>query len=445
MITFQEQNNELIKNFLDRTFFNSWRSWQERKTDKGYALQNYTGFEFDLSDACELKCSYCYVVKFGDKYYPRPELKNPATVFKNAKIVMDWLWENQYRPKLELFGGDAFNQNVGFDIVEEALKRAESGQPICTEIVVPTNMNFLFSENRTRLVEDFIERGGKIDCPLVVSASVDGIFMEDNRSFRSERVRDEIFYDKLFKFNKKYRMGFHPMIYSNNIEKWWDNFMWFQEKFKEYGFPPNSLYLLEVRNAEWTEEQSKHLYEFMRKLANWVGERLKKMDNPVHQLFHNHWAFNTLSSPFSTTGRGLGCSLQSGIYLRMGDLTAFPCHRLMYDYFKMFRFLTKEDKIVDIEAISPELHIATNASDGDNFPMCEQCVINSMCSHGCLGAQFENTGDMFVPIPSACRMEFYRIKGIIDGFRESGMLDMILGAVNKNKINKVLRVMEEIK
>jgi len=50
-------------------------------------------------------------------------------------------------------------------------------------------------------------------------------------------------------------MGFHPMIYSNKIEYWIDNFLWFQKMFYKYGINPFNVYLLEVRNVEWLPQQ----------------------------------------------------------------------------------------------------------------------------------------------------------------------------------------------
>jgi hypothetical protein len=57
--------------------------------------------------------------------------------------------------------------------------------------------------------------------------------MEENRPYKSnldlpiEVIRDDAYYDKCFDFVKNNGGGFHPMIYSKNIEKWKDNFLWF--------------------------------------------------------------------------------------------------------------------------------------------------------------------------------------------------------------------------
>jgi len=59
------------------------------------------------------------------------------------------------------------------------------------------------------------------------------------------------------------------MIYSNHIDKWIDNFIWFQDKFKEYDIYPFVLYLLEVRNAEWNKSQIIDMGIFMRFLVKY--------------------------------------------------------------------------------------------------------------------------------------------------------------------------------
>lgn len=58
------------------------------------------------------------------------------------------------------------------------------------------------------------------------------------------------------------------MVYSNGIEYWVDNFMWFIKMFLKYNIvkledlkflPRFPIYLLEVRNPEW---KRKHMIEF---------------------------------------------------------------------------------------------------------------------------------------------------------------------------------------
>jgi len=443
MNNFQQENNELIKNFLERTFFRSWANPKPEIINKedNYFFGNYGSLEFNTTPSCSNNCKYCYSVKNAKEYYPDKTLWQTKNIFKNAKMVLNWLEEKKYQVRLEIFGGDSLAQNVGYMILNEVLAKSANGHPVAKEIVIPTNMNFLFNDKRTEEVEEFIKLGRKFGTPVYLSASIDGAYLEENRPLTINKIRDVSFYDKLFKFAKKHGTGFHPMVYSNGIEKWIDNFQWFQEKFKEYSLPPNNIYLLEVRNAEWTEKQCIELYKFMHWLAIWVSDIIKTKQDPIKELFKNHWNFNILSSPFNQIGRGLGCSIQSGLYLRLGDLSFFPCHRLLQDFFKLFRFVTEKNKITDIEAYNPELFIAINSLNAVNFPMCEQCPLKNMCSHQCLGSSFESVGDIFIPDPNVCRMEHFKVLGILQGFKEGGMLDMILNAITPQRKEDVLYFM----
>ena len=441
-MNYKEQNNELIKNFLNRTFFKSWKEINPNlNSEKSqFFYGNYGSLELDFTDCCSSYCAYCYVKQHGKEYFPNNELKNPKIIYENSKILFKWLSENKFTPKIEMFGGDVLVQNVTYDIIPLILDYSAKGTPIARSIVIPTNMDFLFNDKKTRLIEEYIKISQEVNTPIFLSASIDGKLMEENRPIKDKRcIRDDHYYDRLFKFAQKYRIGFHPMVYSQNIEKWKDNFLWFQEMFQKYNLPPNNMYLLEVRNKEWNEEECKELYNFMKFLIKWVFDVIKNKENPIRQFFQNHWSFNILSSLFSNVGRGLGCSLQSAIYLRLGDLTAFPCHRLFYDHFKLFSFVKENNKIIDIEAHNPELYICTNSLESKNQPMCEQCLINEMCSHNCLGSSYEGMGDVFIPQPSVCRMEFYKILGILDGLKDINYLDNILNVITKEKKNAILR------
>lgn len=439
-MNYQQQNTELIKNFLNRTFFKSWKTENPDLSTNINQLfyGNYNSLEMSLGSACSAKCKYCYIDKFKNYYFPTPELKNPITIYENAKILFDWLLENKMKPKLELFGGDILSHDLGYEVLRLALDYSAKGTPICKYISIPTNMYFLLDEKKTKLVTNLINISREVKTPITLSASVDGFYMEENRPLASGEKLTNDFYDKLFKYSKTVGFGFHPMIYSNHIDKWIDNFNWFQENFEKYNIRANNIYLLEVRNVEWNEKQCMDLYKFMKYLAKYSYNKIKDAKDPIHEFFRNYWHFNILSSPFIEIGRGLGCSLQSCVYLRMADLTTFPCHRLFYDDFKLFSFIKENNKIIDIEGRDPELYVATNSLNRESLPFCEQCVLSGICSHGCLGSQFEVTGDLFVPIPSMCRMEFYKIRGILDGFNESGFLNKILSTININRKKKIL-------
>jgi hypothetical protein len=108
--------------------------------------------------------------------------------------------------------------------------------------------------------------------------------MENNRPYGKQLdllnndFRDDEYYDKVFKFAKEFNFGFHPMIYSNNIEKWIDNFNWFQEQFKNYDLPWPNIYLLQVRNKEWDEKSNLEFYNFIRYLIKWSWEKINNKE-----------------------------------------------------------------------------------------------------------------------------------------------------------------------
>jgi len=245
---------------------------------------------------------------------------------------------------------------------------------------------------------------------------------------------DDSFYDKLFRFSKDFNVGFHPMIYSNGIEKWKDNFLWFQEMFKKYDLPFHNLYLLEVRNKEWNIKQCQEFEKFVNFLVKWTWEKCDKDVEKISNFIFKEKGFNILTSSLSTVGRGIGCSVQSTMMLRLGDLKFSPCHRTSYDFMNAGEFVVKDGKIDNISSINPSLFFTINGINISSLPMCSICPISNFCTGGCLGSQYETTGDPFSPIPTVCRMELYKIRGLFRGYEEIGIMPKILNMINKDKV-----------
>jgi len=397
-MSYQTENTELLKSVLQGTFFNAW------KTDKqDMANMNFKGLEMIIAPDCNLACKYCYLYKHKDGLYPR-HLVNRETILNNASMLLDWFKKNDYRPKLDIFSGELFAQQVGFDILDLIYEKYRDVKGI-SFICVPTNFTFICSEETTARVEECIDRLESVGIRLVLSASIDGKYCEDNRPAKTGIVRDDAYYDKVFRFCKKHKFAFHPMIYSEHIDRWKDNFNWFIGMFEKHGFEGYPLYLLEVRNEEWTEGQMQGLYDFVQYLAGWVRDR--RLD------FHKN-GFNILGSMINTIGRGIGCGIQASLYVRMGDLAIVPCHRTSYDGYHYGKFIAKNGAITDIEADNVENCITTYSFNADTLPMCETCAIKHHCSHGCMGCQLETVGDMFTPNPNVCKMEHYKVKAFMD-------------------------------
>jgi len=241
------ENNELVKNILDRTFFAAWKD--KRHELDSYKYGNYNALELQVSAACDLNCTYCYYTKHSKDLYPA-KLSKPDLVMKNLDILLRWLSKNKYYPKFDVFSGELFASKLGFEVVDRLVDWHIS-ENVEGTIVIPTNFSFILDGAKTNKVEELLLKGKDHNIWVGLSASVDGKYADVNRPFRDDKnVRTEEYYDDVFKFAKKHCIAFHPMIYSNNIERWKDNFLWFQENFKKYDIPWLSMYLLEVRNVE---------------------------------------------------------------------------------------------------------------------------------------------------------------------------------------------------
>jgi hypothetical protein len=88
-------------------------------------------------------------------------------------------------------------------------------------------------------------------------------------------------------------------------------------------------------------------------------------------------------------------------------------------------------------------YINIKTFDNKTLPNCEVCCIKHLCGGLCLGSQFETTGDLFNPIPTACRMEHYKITGLLKGFRNTNTLSMFYNIVQENKKVNIKLIEEE--
>ncbi len=426
---FKEENSILLNSFWNRIFLRTSKRSKEPEMR----------FEFFTGTHCDLKCKYCYLINHGEALYPE-EIQKPDVILNNLKISLDWLIKSVHRPyRIDLFGGELLSQELGFDclkLILDKLKQVKN-RPKC--IFIPTNYIFLLSDKRTKMVKDFIKCFKRIRIPVVLSASFDGKYCEESRPFRGgKEKRDDKYYKKVFSFSKKYHFGFHPMICSESIENWRKNFLWFQENFKKFNIPLFRLYLLEVRDANWSKKQIKKFADFIDFLIEWTFSIPCKNDaDKFLDFLFEMKGFNILRAPFIETGRGIMCALQNNFCVRLGDLTITPCHRTSYSPFILGKFRVKNNKIVGIEAKNPELAIAIRTFDVRSSPLCESCPLKYLCSGGCLGSQFETTGDLFSPIPTVCQLEHAKIYAMVKAYKRLGIYNKIYLRLNEDKKNSL--------
>lgn len=408
-----KENNQIVRNFLNRTFFEAWKPKNKGKEKYG----NYKGLELQINGFCDLKCDYCYYAKYQDELYPSSIAKK-STILKHLDMVLNWLDENGLEPELELFSGELFFQEIGYEVLERVIDWQNKNNNT-NPIMVPTNYSFILDEKKIERLEALLNKSkGRV----FLSCSVDGKFSDSNRSFIDGTLRTDSYYNRMFEFSKKWNYGFHPMVHFKNIENWKENWLWWQENFKKYEIPFDNIYVLEVRNGGWNKKQLKEFYDFIRFLVNWTWNHVKDFVAPEKfpmYVFDNK-LFN-LFNMFSTMSRGLGCSMQSTAQLRLGDLTTSVCHRAAYKGHNLWRFKTDDTKILDIEAINYNLMVAVASLDYKNSPFCNYCSIRGLCSGQCLGAMYEVNKDPFIPIPTVCALEHAKVAGMLDELKELGL------------------------
>jgi radical SAM protein with 4Fe4S-binding SPASM domain len=157
-----------------------------------------------------------------------------------------------------------------------------------------------------------------------------------------------------------------------------------------------------------------------------------------------HLGFNILNHPIGQIGRGMGCSLQTCLHLKVANLSIVPCHRTAYEFMETGKYRVEENKIVGIEGKNVELMSSTQSQNNKISPLCEKCVISQLCQGGCLGSQYETTGDLYNPIPSVCRANHYKIQGFYESWKELGILPNILGLLSDEKREALIKFIREV-
>ena len=426
MNLFQEENDNFVEEFFKMTF---WKGYRNR-------VPNWDRLELMFDTRCTLGCKYCYYNHpKHDKFLYPVRLQKPEEYVKNAEMLFRYLKKNNIVPRgIDMFGGEVTVKKEFYGVVNKIEEVFDKRELRRISVVVPSNYSFLLSKYWTERMEEVLNKG---KVRVILSASIDGKYLETrNRPLvGNPKVdpRNDEWYDKLFEFNKKYGFGFHPMVYADGIEVWRKNFLWFQRMFDEHEIPWWNIYLLEVRNPEWKRWQIREFGKFIEFLVKWTFKNRVDSDVEKYVNFTFRMRGYNILNPFSGVGRGLGCSIQSMIYVRLSDLAIVPCHRTSYDEFVYGYFKIENDEITGIKAKNPELMVEIYSFEAKNQPYCEQCTIKEVCSHGCLGAQYEFNGDLFSPIPSVCALEHEKIRSIIKATKNIGAYDRIISRLNPEK------------
>lgn len=417
-MTYQEQLDKIMESYLEN---------YEKKS---------TSIEFIISSACNQKCEYCYLYKHGHEMYP-PEANNKENILHNFPILLEWLQKEGYEWKdFDIFSGEFFQLSFWEEILEDIGEFCKKYNREDNTISMPTNMSFLMDDKKTERVEYWLKRlEQEYGVHMYLSASVDGPedLEEVERALKNGSKKQDEFYDKLFKFMKKYDIGAHPMItknfvanYKKNYDWWMDNIIKYNCTFiKQGGLEVTNIpMLLEVRDPDQWDEESLENY---RKFLWYVAEKDLKVlhnnniedfawhmiddfsDKTMYKGKYNHVQPYILALP--TIQHKMTCSIQNGPIWRVGDLALVPCHRTCYPSNVYGKLRLNEDKteIIGCEGLHPTLGIKIKTLNPSRSMLgCSYCKYRGFCLKGCLGSQYEHAKELFAAQDEICNM--YEVK-----------------------------------
>lgn len=449
---FYNDEKELLECFLERDVLHHSWSFAQLSEGNGAELDAMitTGIELIVRPECNQKCEYCYIARHGHELYPLNERLNKEQILHNIQLILDYFFDEKklYIYHWELFAGDLFYDNIFFDILDlfyEKMSKYQKLYPRAFQnnrglILTPCNFSFIDNEEQTQKVKDYIAKfDNDLNVEIGLSISTDGKY---GVSTRENRTLPDDHFDKLFQWTLEYpRNGFHPIISASNVENAIKNYEWWKEMYDKYygndrGKLPDILpYWLEARNDEWTEDK---IQAFEALLEHMVKDRLAMCNNDInhfaYHLFNGDGANGTLPGfvnldLISVQGnldesviQNIGCSLSGLTVINVSNMTFVPCHRLTYKQFQGAKFQIENDKIVDIIPSNVCTYINVKTHPNNVHPRCNACIYNVMCHKGCLGAQFESSGELFLPCRSVCELQKRIARKLLTLYKEMGVL-----------------------
>lgn len=440
-LTLQELNNNVFDHVLEKTFYNNWKKFREN-----------SALEIIFSPICNQQCSYCYLNKDNQNIYSCQEFDVEKSIANVIKLL-EWLEFKQMVPsQMDIFSGEFFAQEAGYQLLESIAKFYEEHSTYHAPeiIVIPTNGTFAVQDSLIERIKSYIFRFKNFGTRLVLSFSIDGLYAgKITRKYKkdldfalsSSYTSPEEFYEKAFAFMSETECLPHPMISPENVSAWKENFLWYEDIMNRHHMNFFDLYILEVRNYNWTEESYKAYEDFLLFVLDYMRKKFKTDDEFLDWVLKNPdeyscSGFNFLASFAICDRTSPSCTMGRHLMVRADDLKVFPCHRLVYPDLEIGQYVPDEEEKLKFNVVAPELGIAIASFNPKNQNACSRCPINYLCMGQCHGSCHETLGDMFTPIPTVCHLIYRKLKAELNYFKENNLLNGVLERINSDIVIK---------
>ena len=446
---YQELNDNLLTTLLNDIFFEDWKKPCPS-----------TNLEIIFSPNCNLKCKYCYIARNNKGIYTEHFPFNAKIAIQNTIILLNFLDKHNLHPDIDIFSGELFAAESGFQLLEAMLefyKTHPNNKP--RYIMIPTNGTFIQEDILKERIINLQKEFDNIEIHLTLSISIDGYYADNitrvykkdvQFNLQKDYTLSQEFYDKIYSFMQETNSLPHPMVAAETIEHWKDNFEWFKQMHKKYQIDIKHLYLLEVRNANWTKEKIEYFIDFINYLMDEAYYNIFNQDKDMFLKFL--WGdesvtplpgWNILSSHLREPRSGASCTIGKHLMIRISDFTIFPCHRLLYPHFKWGTMEFNENYELTLHSDNIELATTIIGVTPSRQPICNQCLIYPFCYQGCYGSQYETTCDIFTPIPSVCNLLYAKLITILRKVKEYGILNDYIEKVNELYQPQLILVLQQ--
>lgn len=445
--------------------------------ESGKHYVNKNDLEIIVRSQCNQSCEYCYLTKYRNSLYPNEPLEK-ETILNNINLLLDYVYNvrKNFFYNIELFAGDLFYDDIFFDIIDLIYKyliEIKNIEPQLfffeTHIMIPSNLSFAYThpEKADKVIHYADKMYKELNTRILFSWSTDGPYGVDSRE-KKELPKD--YFNTILKFCKKLEIGMHPMTAAANVPALKMNYDWWLEVLDSF-YEDNVLsdfqpMMLEVRNGnEWTNEIIDCYLDFLTyafnlrltKICNNDPELLAKQlfCQDLSKFAPNEYKYTDnydfLRLRFSCQDKDsenerVGCSMQHSVMLNSTNLSLVICHRLAYENMTGAFFKVENNKIVDILPHNFDTYFTAKSFKLQNSPFCNKCPIEKLCLHGCLGAQYEYSGELFFPIPSVCNLFKRKMYHLLRLHDEHNLLDIAYnnGYIERDTYEYMLQVKQAL-